>query len=50
MMLSSKFSFKIATVTEFSNDVAVPVGSENFMALKNVWVVEFFENIDLGEQ
>ena len=38
-MLSSEFSFEISSVAEFCDDVAVAVGSEDFMALKDVSMV-----------
>lgn len=47
VMLSSEFGLKVATVAEFSYDVAISIGSEDLEALKNIWMIKFFEHIDL---
>ena len=46
-MLSSEFGLKVATIAEFSDDIAISIGSENLEALENIWMIKFFEYIDL---
>ena len=41
---------EVALVTEFSDYVAVTIAGENFVTLKNVWMIELFEDLYLGEE
>jgi hypothetical protein len=41
MMLFPEFGLKISFVTEFSNDVAIAITGEYFIALEDVGMVEF---------
>lgn len=42
MVLSSQLAFEIPTITDFSDYIAIAIGGEDFVASKNVGVVEFF--------
>jgi hypothetical protein len=41
---------EIALVTQFCNDVAVAIGSEDFETFKHAGMVEFFEDFDFLEK
>lgn len=50
MVLPPEFGFEIPAIAELGDDVTVSVGGENFIALKNVGVIEFLEYIDFREE
>ena len=45
MMLFSQFSLKIAAIADLCDDVAVSIRCKDLVALQNIGVIEFFEDI-----
>lgn len=50
MMLSPKLALQISSVTDFRNNVAIPIRRENFITAQYIRMVQFFKYINFGEE
>lgn len=50
MMLSPKLALQISSVTDFRNNVAIPIRRENFITTQYIRMVQFFKYINFGEE
>lgn len=49
-MVGTEFGLQIPAIADLSDDVAVAITTEDFMAFEDIWVVELFQDIDLREK
>ena len=48
--LGLELAFQVALIAEFSDDVAIAVTCKDFLAAQHVGVIQFFEDLNLGEE
>ena len=46
----SELGLQVALVAEFSDDVAVAIAGEDLVALEDVGMIQFFKNLNFGEE
>lgn len=46
----SKSRLEVSLVAKFGYDIAITVAGKHFEAFEDIWVVEFFKNVNLGEE
>ena len=50
VVLFPEFGLQVASIAELSDDIAVAIAGEDFVALQNIGMVEFFQHIDFRKE